>query len=254
MTNKNKTIIVIPTYNESENLEYITNQVFAHASQVDILIVDDNSPDGTGRLAETLSSTDLRIHVLHRQRKEGLGPAYLAAFQWASNHGYTWVGEFDADGSHRPEDLPRLLHVAQGTSKPDLVIGSRWTRGGGTNGWSKKREFLSRAGSLYVNVIMRLRVHDTTAGFRIYRVDFLNKLLENNRIESKGYGFQVEMTWRTQRAGGQIQEVPINFVERRAGTSKMSGSIIKEAFLQVLKWRLYELRGHEAPAKNPRVN
>lgn len=238
-----KTLIAIPTYNEAENLEYITREVLAHAPTVEILIVDDNSPDGTGVLAEELHAQNPRIHVLHREEKAGLGPAYLAAFTWASEHGYTWVGEFDADGSHRPQDLPRLLHMAQGTSKADLVIGSRWTRGGGTRGWSKKRKLLSRAGNLYVNVILGLGVHDATAGFRIYRVDFLDRLLARNTIESRGYGFQIEMTWRTQRAGAHIVEVPITFVERRAGNSKMSGSIIQEAFLKVLRWRRSELRG-----------
>ncbi|MCI6585373.1 MAG: polyprenol monophosphomannose synthase [Mobiluncus sp.] len=238
-----KTLIAIPTYNESENLEYITSAVFSEAPEVEILIVDDNSPDGTGELADTLSKTNPRLHVLHRQGKEGLGPAYLAAFQWASENGFTWVGEFDADGSHRPADLPRLLHLSHGTTQPDLVIGSRWTRGGGTDGWSKRRELLSRAGSLYVNAVLGVGVADTTAGFRVYRVDFLDKLLGKTSIESKGYGFQIEMTWRTQRAGGRIKEVPITFVERRAGTSKMSGSIIKEAFIEVLKWRWRELIG-----------
>lgn len=236
-----KTIIAIPTYNEAENLSDITHEVLTQAPSVDILIVDDNSPDGTGCLAEELGTKDSRIHVLHRQEKSGLGPAYLAAFAWASEHGYTWVGEFDADGSHRPQDLPRLLAMARGTTRPDLVIGSRWIRGGGTRGWSKKREILSRAGNFYVNIILGLRVHDTTAGFRIYRVDFLNRLLGAVNIESRGYGFQIEMTWRTRRAAGQIKEVPIIFVERRAGTSKMSGSIIQEAFVKVLRWRVSEL-------------
>lgn len=242
-TNLNaKTVIAIPTYNERENLEWIIGEVLAQAPGIHILIVDDNSPDGTGQLADTLAADRPQLHVLHRAGKEGLGQAYLAAFAWADSHGFTWVGEFDADGSHQPTDLPRLLALAHGSGRPDLVIGSRWRRGGATAGWSRSRQLLSRAGSFYVNAVLRLDVADTTAGFRVYRVDFLNRLLQRYVIESKGYGFQIEMTWRTRRAGGKIVEVPITFVERRAGTSKMSGSIIKEAFLEVAKWRIRELR------------
>lgn len=241
-TNYNaQTVIAIPTYNERENLEWITTEVLAQASGIHILIVDDNSPDGTGELADALAANHPQLHVLHRTGKEGLGPAYLAAFAWADSHGYSWVGEFDADGSHQPRDLPRLLALAHGSGRPDLVIGSRWRRGGATSGWSLPRQALSRAGSVYVNVVLGLGVADTTAGFRVYRVDFLSRLLQSYVIESKGYGFQIEMTWRTRRAGGKIVEVPITFVERRAGTSKMSGSIIKEAFLEVAKWRIREL-------------
>lgn len=240
---KNKTVIAIPTYNEKDNLKDIVSEVLGAATGVDILIVDDNSPDGTGEIAQALAEADARVQVLHREKKEGLGPAYLAAFSWADQHGYTWVGEFDADGSHRPTDLPRLLSMARGTSKPDLVIGSRWTRGGGALGWAKSRELLSRAGSFYVNMVLGLRVKDTTAGFRIYRVDFLRRLLQKVSIDSKGYGFQIEMTWRTSRLGGSIKEVPITFVSRRAGSSKMSGSIVKEAFKAVVCWRVRELRG-----------
>lgn len=240
-----RTVIAIPTYNERENLEWITTQVFASAPGIHILVVDDNSPDGTGELADSLVADNPRLHVLHRGGKEGLGPAYLAAFAWAQTHGFTWVGEFDADGSHQPADLPRLLALAHSSGRPDLVIGSRWRRGGATRGWSWSRRLLSRAGSFYVNSVLGLRVHDTTAGFRVYRVSFLNRLLEQVTIESKGYGFQIEMTWRTRRAGGKIVEVPITFVECRAGTSKMSGSIIKEAFLEVAKWRARELCGRK---------
>ena len=213
-TNLNaKTVIAIPTYNERENLEWIIGEVLAQAPGIHILIVDDNSPDGTGQLADALAADRPQLHVLHRAGKEGLGPA----------------------------DLPRLLALAHGSGRPDLVIGSRWRRGGATAGWSRSRQLLSRAGSFYVNAVLRLDVADTTAGFRVYRVDFLNRLLQRYVIESKGYGFQIEMTWRSRRAGGKIVEVPITFVERRAGTSKMSGSIIKEAFLEVAKWRIREL-------------
>lgn len=238
-----KVLIAIPTFNESENLAYIVEQVFYYAPEVEVLVVDDNSPDGTGRIAQNLGQVDSRVHVLERKAKAGLGPAYLAAFEWAISRGFTWVGEFDADGSHRPQDLPRLLYLARGLSKPDLVIGSRWVRGGLTRGWSRKRELLSRAGNLYVNLVLGLGVRDATAGFRVYRVDFLEKMLSAVTIESRGYGFQVEMTWRTKRLGGVIREVPVTFVERRAGVSKMSGSIVKEAFVEVLRWRRQELFG-----------
>jgi dolichyl-phosphate beta-D-mannosyltransferase len=170
-----------------------------------------------------------------------LGPAYLAAFSWAISGGYTWVAEFDADGSHRPADLQRLLALAHGTSAVDLVIGSRWCRGGGTEGWAITRQILSRLGSAYVNLLLNLGVHDTTAGFRVYRTDFLNNLLQRSQIESRGYGFQIEMTWRSARQGAAIKEVPITFVERRAGTSKMSGSIIREALVEVMRWKLCEI-------------
>lgn len=239
--NNPRTLIAIPTYNESQNLETIVTEVLAAAPAVHLLIVDDNSPDGTGQIADRLSGAQERVEVLHRQTKEGLGPAYLAAFAWADRHGYDWVGEFDADGSHRPQDLPRLLKMAATNRRPDLVIGSRWTPGGATSGWSRRRQLLSRAGSRYVNAVLRLGVADTTAGFRLYRVNFLRRLLANFEITSRGYGFQIEMTWRTKRAGGRIIEVPITFTERRGGTSKMSGSIIREAFISVLKWRGKEL-------------
>ena len=236
-----RTLIAVPTYNEAEHLEWIIGQLLRCAPGVHILVVDDNSPDGTGLLAQTLSRTQPRIHVLHRCEKQGLGPAYLAAFSWAISGGYTWVAEFDADGSHRPADLQRLLALAHGTSAVDLVIGSRWCRGGGTEGWAITRQILSRLGSAYVNLLLNLGVHDTTAGFRVYRTDFLNTLLQRSQIESRGYGFQIEMTWRSARQGAAIKEVPITFVERRAGTSKMSGSIIREALVEVMRWKLGEI-------------
>ena len=218
-----RTLIAVPTYNEAENLEWIIGQLLRCAPGVHILVVDDNSPDGTGLLAQTLSRTQPRIHVLHRREKQGL------------------VAEFDADGSHRPADLQRLLALAHGTSAVDLVIGSRWCRGGGTEGWAITRQILSRLGSAYVNLLLNLGVHDTTAGFRVYRTDFLNTLLQRSQIESRGYGFQIEMTWRSARQGAAIKEVPITFVERRAGTSKMSGSIIREALVEVMRWKLGEI-------------
>lgn len=241
MLNRSNTVIAIPTYNERENLPDILAEIRQAAPQVDILVVDDNSPDGTGDLADTLARHDPQLHVLHHGEKQGLGPAYLAAFAWAVSHDYLWVGEFDADGSHQPTDLPRLLSLAQGTSQPDLVIGSRWCRGGGVRGWALSRQILSRAGSCYVNLWGNLKVRDTTAGFRVYRTDFLSRLLSQEKITSVGYGFQIEMTWKTQRLGGKIIEVPITFVNRRAGASKMSGSIITEALLQVARWRWREL-------------
>ncbi|MDO5671912.1 MAG: polyprenol monophosphomannose synthase [Actinomycetaceae bacterium] len=232
-------LVIIPTYNEVESLPLILKRLFDAVRDIHVLVVDDNSPDGTGELAEGMSRDDPRIHVLHRTQKEGLGPAYLAGFAWAMERHYSHVVEMDADGSHAPEQLPRLLTAALGTKKPDLVIGARWLPGGQVKGWSKRRQLLSRGGNLYIRFALGMPLTDVTAGFRVYKVDFLKKM-PLDRIESKGYGFQIEMTWKAWQRNARVHEVPTTFSERHIGTSKMSGSIIREAFVSVARWAINE--------------
>ncbi|MFY9262973.1 MAG: polyprenol monophosphomannose synthase [Actinomycetaceae bacterium] len=241
-----KTLICIPTYNERESLPGVVARVRKSAPGVDILIIDDNSPDGTGELADQLSAEDPAIHVMHRAEKAGLGRAYLAGFEWAAEHGYSHVGEFDADGSHRPEQLPDLLKRAAANDNPDLVIGSRWVSGGEVVNWPKHREILSRFGNLYVKLWLNLPARDATAGFRVMRIEALQQL-DLDAVEARGYFFQVDMTRAFDQAGMRIVEVPISFVERELGTSKMSSNIIVEAMLRTTKLglrdRYTQLRG-----------
>jgi glycosyltransferase involved in cell wall biosynthesis len=224
-----KTLVMMPTYNEISGLEDSVRSLFEHNQDVDLLIIDDNSPDGTGSLAEKLRS-DSRVHVLHRIIKEGLGKAYLAGYEWGLGRGYDLLVQMDADGSHRPQDLPKLLNA-----KADLVIGSRWIQGGAVANWPKHRELISRAGNLYARVATGLRIGDLTAGFRVYRADALRKL-NLSHLEAQGYGFQVEMTLRSKKAGLEVVEVPILFVERAQGASKMTKEIVFEAFWLCTKW------------------
>jgi dolichol-phosphate mannosyltransferase len=224
-----KTLVMMPTYNEISGLEDSVRSLFEHNQDVDLLIIDDNSPDGTGLLAEKLRS-DSRVHVLHRTNKEGLGKAYLAGYEWGLGRGYDLLVQMDADGSHRPQDLPKLRNA-----KADLVIGSRWIQGGAVANWPKHRELISRAGNLYARVATGLGIGDLTAGFRVYRADALRKL-NLNHIEAQGYGFQVEMTLRSKKAGLEVVEVPILFVERAQGASKMTKEIVFEAFWLCTKW------------------
>lgn len=234
------TVIAIPTYNELETLPRQVAKLRREIPQADLVIVDDNSPDGTGELAEELASKDRGVKVVHRAEKAGLGPAYLEAFSWAHEAGYTWIVQMDADGSHRVRDLKKLLARRLWPSKPDLVIGSRWIRGGRLEGWSKLREALSRGGNAYIGTLLRLGIGDATAGFRVYRLDFLNRLGLAD-LDSRGYCFQIDMTRRAVTAGGNIVEVPITFQERAAGSSKMSSAIILEALAKVTRWGLADL-------------
>lgn len=234
------TVIAIPTYNEAETLPHQVAKLRREIPQADLVIVDDNSPDGTGQLAEQLASKDRGVKVVHRAEKAGLGPAYLEAFSWAAAAGYTWVVQMDADGSHRVRDLKKLLARRLWPSQPDLVIGSRWIRGGRLQGWSRLREALSRAGNAYIGAWLRLGIGDATAGFRVYRSDFLSRLALED-LDSRGYCFQIDMTRRAVRAGGKIVEVPITFQERAAGDSKMSAAIILEALAKVTRWGLNDL-------------
>ena len=222
----------MPTYNEAEGLSKVVRNLMTTVPQIDLLIVDDNSPDGTGKIADSLASENSRIQVLHRKTKNGLGPAYLEGFQWGFAHNYEFLVEMDSDGSHRSEDLLKLLAVAP---KNDLVIGSRWVRGGRTANWPVSRQLISRAGNLYAGIMLRTGIRDITAGFRVFRTSFL-KDLDLANIASAGYSFQVEMAWRCSRANARIQEVPIVFVEREVGSSKMSQKIVLEALWRVTKW------------------
>lgn len=236
--------MVIPTYNEADNLAWIVGRLRAAQPGVDVLVVDDNSPDGTGRIADELASADPQVQVLHRTEKAGLGAAYLHGFQVALDAGYDAVGEMDADGSHQPEQLHRLLTALQDA---DLVIGSRWVPGGSVANWPKSRELLSRGGNLYVRVLLGVRVRDATAGFRLFRRGTLEKI-DLPSVRSTGYVFQTDLAWRTLRAGLQVTEVPIEFIERVRGESKMSGSVAVESLKSVTLWGLRERRLHARAA------
>lgn len=229
------TLVIVPTYNERDTLPKAVTRTRASVPEADVLVVDDASPDGTGTVADALAADDPHVHVLHRTAKEGLGRAYVAGFGWALERGYDHVVEMDADGSHRPEELRRLLDRAQADDAPDLVLGSRWVPGGEVVNWPAHRELLSRGGNLWVRLALGLGARDATGGFRVYRADAL-RLLPLQDIESQGYCFQVDMTWRLQRAGGHIVEVPISFVERAEGSSKMSRAIVLEALWRTTAW------------------
>ena len=227
-----KVLVIIPTYNEAENVKPIVKRVRASVSDADILIADDNSPDGTGKLADELAAEDDQVHVLHRQGKEGLGAAYLAGFQWGIEHGYGVLVEMDADGSHQPEELPRLLTALKGA---DLVLGSRWIPGGRVVNWPKSREFLSRGGSTYSRLMLDVPIRDVTGGYRAFRKETLEGLGMGD-VASAGYCFQVDLAWRAVKAGFHVVEVPITFVERERGDSKMNRGIVVEALWRVTAW------------------
>lgn len=229
-------VVVVPTYNEADNIALIAAAV--REQGLGLLVVDDNSPDGTGDLAEQLAAGDEAISVLHRSEKAGLGPAYAAGFAHALDSGAEIIFEMDADFSHDPRDLPRLLDaIRQGA---DLAIGSRYVAGGGVEDWPWHRRWLSRAGNLYARTLLRTSIHDMTAGFRAFRADALRRL-DYGGCEASGYGFQVEMAWRASRLGLEVREVPIMFRDRARGTSKMGARIAIEAMMLVTKWGLGNL-------------
>lgn len=230
-----RVVTIIPTYNELESLPITMGRLRAAVPDSDVLVVDDNSPDGTGDLVDRMAAEDPRIHVLHRTGKAGLGAAYLAGFRWALDRGYDVLVELDADGSHKPEQLPLLL--AEIPKGADLVIGSRWVKGGGVVNWPLHRKLISRVGSLYSRTMLGLGLKDITAGFRAFKRETL-EALDLNAVESVGYGFQVDMTFRVAQLGKKIVEVPITFVERELGVSKMSGNIVLEAMWNVTRWGL----------------
>ena len=225
-------VVIIPTFNERESLAAIVGRVRSSVPEVEILIIDDNSPDGTGAIADELASAEPKVQVMHRLGKEGLGAAYLAGFSWALQNSFDVVVEMDADGSHQPEQLPRLLAALRGA---DLVLGSRWIAGGGTENWSKGREILSRGGNFYTRTMLGVPLHDATGGYRAFRADTLRKL-DLHDVASQGYCFQVDLAWRAVQRGLVVTEVPITFVERAAGTSKMSQRIVVEALWRVTVW------------------
>jgi dolichol-phosphate mannosyltransferase len=227
-----RVLVVIPTYNEADNIRIIVDRVRRAAPAVDVLIADDNSPDGTGAIADEMAAADAQVQVLHRPGKQGLGMAYIAGFGWARERGYDAVVEMDADGSHAPEELPRLLDAARDA---DVVIGSRWVSGGKVVNWPMRRLLLSRGASLYTRIAMGLPVRDTTAGYRVYRMPVLDKL-ELDQVASQGYCFQIDLGWRAYRHGFRIVEVPITFTERERGASKMSSNIMREALWRVTAW------------------
>lgn len=227
-----RTLVVIPTYQERENLAGIVGRVLAAAPMTDVLVADDNSPDGTGELADELARTDSRVHVLHRPGKQGLGAAYLAGFDWALARGYDVVVEMDADGSHRPEHLPELLAALRGA---DVALGSRWVRGGEVRNWPRHREWLSRAGNAYARLALGIPIRDATGGFRAYRAEVL-RTVDLAAVRSQGYCFQVDLVLRSIEAGFRVVEVPITFVEREHGASKMSQAIVAEALWRVTVW------------------
>jgi dolichol-phosphate mannosyltransferase len=231
-------VMVVPTFNEADNITWLIGRLRAAQPAVDVLIVDDNSPDGTGDLADGLAAEDAAVHVLHRAAKGGLGAAYLAGFAWALEAGYDVVGEMDADGSHQPEQLQRLLDALLDA---DLVIGSRWVPGGSVVNWPLRREALSRGGNLYVRLLLGIRVRDATAGFRVFRRSALEKI-DLSSVESTGYVFQTDLVTRCLRAGLVVREVPIEFVERVRGDSKMSGAVATESLRRITRWGMRERR------------
>ena len=225
-------LVIIPTYNESESLPGVLDRLRRAVPEADVLVADDNSPDGTGALADAIAAQDDHVHVLHRAGKEGLGKAYLAGFAWGLERGYDVIVEMDADGSHRPEELPRLL--AQ-IPHADVVLGSRWVPGGSVVNWPASRRVLSQGGSLYTRLALGIPTRDATGGYRAYRASAL-RALDLETVESNGYCFQIDLLWRALQRGLVVREVPITFVEREAGTSKMSGRIVREALLNVGRW------------------
>ena len=227
-----KVLVIVPTYNERESLPVIVSGIRQAEPGVHILIADDNSPDGTGEVADGLSSQDHFVHVLHRAVKAGLGAAYLDAFSWGKSNGYDVVVEMDADGSHRPTDLTKILDAL---TNNDVVLGSRWIKDGRVVNWAKSREVLSRGGNLYTRMWLGIGIHDATGGFRAYRMSAL-AVMNTDQVESQGYCFQVDMAWRAVKANLRVAEVPITFVERELGESKMDGSIVKEALWRVTQW------------------
>jgi dolichol-phosphate mannosyltransferase len=229
-----RVLVVIPTYNEAETLEPVVARLRASVPEADVLVVDDGSPDGTGEIADRLVAADPAVHVLHRTQKAGLGAAYIAGFRWALAEGYDVVVEMDSDGSHAPEELPRLLTALR---EADLVIGSRWVPGGQIRNWPLYRQVISIGGSTYARVLLRFPVRDSTSGYRAFRRQVLEEL-KLDEVASQGYCFQIDLAWKTWRSGFRVREVPITFTEREVGRSKMSRAIVIEALWRVAGWGL----------------
>lgn len=235
-----RTLVVIPTYDEALNLELVIEALHVQQPQVDVLVVDDASPDGTGQIADRLAAADPRVHVLHRSGKNGLGAAYRAGFAWGLERAYDRLVEMDADGSHRPDDLAAMLEAS--LDGADLVLGSRWTPGGGVVNWPWYRRLISRGGTWYARLMLGIDIKDVTGGYRVFRRHTLERL-RLDEVASEGYCFQIDMTRRTLAAGMTVVEVPITFVERVRGSSKMSGAIVREALWRVTVWGLRRIFG-----------
>ncbi|WP_460840733.1 polyprenol monophosphomannose synthase [Nocardioides marmoraquaticus] len=229
-------VMVVPTYNEADNLGPLLERLHAAQPDVHVLVVDDGSPDGTGSIADEAAARDPRVEVVHRTTKQGLGAAYLHGFRVALERGYDVIGEMDADGSHQPEQLAALLRALDGA---DLVIGSRWVPGGSIVNWPRRRELLSRGGNLYTRALLGMPVRDATAGYRLFRRTTL-EAIDLDQVISTGYVFQADLAHRTVRAGLRVVEVPIEFVERVRGESKMSGSVAWESLRRITRWGLSE--------------
>jgi dolichol-phosphate mannosyltransferase len=237
-----KTIVIVPTYNEAEGILAMLEALLRDAPDVDILVVDDNSPDGTGDLAAAPREYRRRLHLLSRPTKDGLGGAYRAGFSWALAESYDAIVQMDADLSHPPELVPALLAAIEHV---DVAVGSRYVRGGGVRNWPLRRRAISRGGNLYVRVVLGIPVHDATAGFKAFRREAL-EAIGAVHSESNGYCFQIENTWRASRLGLRITEVPITFTDRAVGSSKMTNDIVREAMLRVLSWRWREFAPRRA--------
>jgi dolichol-phosphate mannosyltransferase len=227
-----RVLVIVPTYNEADNLEWLVGRLRASVPEAHVLVVDDGSPDGTGKIADGLAHDDANIHVLHRSEKNGLGAAYIAGFDWGLEAGYDVLVEMDADGSHQPEQLPRLLAAL---SHADVVLGSRWIPGGTVTNWPASRHLISRGGNLYTRLALGAKIKDITGGYRAYRREVLEGIGYAD-VASQGYCFQVDLAWRAVRGGYRVVEVPITFVERERGESKMSKAIVREALLRVTEW------------------
>ncbi len=248
-----KTLIIIPTYNERDNLRPLLEEICSYAPETDILIVDDNSPDGTGDLADEIHQQHAQVHVLHRTGKQGLGTAYVAGFKYAIEHGYDAAFEMDADFSHDPRYLPDFLNAIE---HADVVIGSRYIPGGDTPNWSLLRRFISGGGNIFARFMLGIPVHDCTAGYRCYRREVLENI-DLDTIQSQGYAFQIELAYRVMKHGFKIVETPIVFQDRRVGKSKMSRKIVIEGFTYVLKARftrqpdISKLTGSDSTPEQP---
>lgn len=241
-------LVVIPTYNEAENIRLILDRLRAAQPSCDILVVDDGSPDGTGDIAEEYAARDAAIHVLHRTAKEGLGAAYLEGFAWALDQGYDVIGEMDADGSHQPEQLQRLIDALPSA---DLVIGSRYVPGGSVVNWPLRRKMLSKGGNTYIRALLGVNIHDVTAGYRLFHRDTL-QAIDLAQVESTGYVFQADLAYRTLQAGLTVREVPIEFIERERGKSKMSADVATESLRLITEWGLAQRRARRKSRSHQR--